>query len=69
VNKQELIRRTRVAAEAQGREFREVDLADHVGIIVGQTRSTIGSSLEVADGTAAAFFRHFEDELGKKWWR
>lgn len=69
MNKQELIRRTRVVAEAQGREFRQVDLPDHVGIVVGQTRSTIGSSLEVADGTAAAFFKHFEAELGKKWWR
>ena len=59
----------KAAAQARGLDFREVELTNHTGIIVGQTRSTIGRHSEIADGTAYAFFKQFESELGKGWWR
>ena len=59
----------KAAAQARGLDFREVELTNHTGIVVGQTRSTIGRHSEIADGTAYAFFKQFERELGKGWWR
>ena len=64
-----VIKMVKVAAQARGLHFREVELTNHTGIVVGQTRSTIGRHSEIADGTAYAFFKQFDSELGKGWWR
>lgn len=52
-----------------GLEHREIELTNHTGVIVGTTRSTIGRHTEIAAGTARAFVKQFEQELGKGWWR
>lgn len=64
-----VLRRIKAAAKERGLEYREVELTNHTGIIVGDTRSTIGRHAEVADGTARAFFKQFEAEMGRGWWR
>jgi hypothetical protein len=69
MKKQAVLKKIKAAAKARGLDYREVELTNHTGIIVGETRSTIGRHGEVADGTARAFFKQFENELGKGWWR
>jgi hypothetical protein len=69
MKKQAVLKKIKAAAKARGLDYREVELTNHTGIIVGETRSTIGRHSEVADGTAKAFFKQFENELGKGWWR
>ena len=64
-----VIKMIKTAARSQGLDFREVELTNHTGIVVGQTRSTLGRHSEIADGTAYAFFKQFESEFGKGWWR
>jgi hypothetical protein len=69
MKKQAVLKKIKAAAKARGLDYREVELTNHTGIVVGGTRSTIGRHSEVADGTARAFFKQFENELGKGWWR
>jgi hypothetical protein len=69
VKRRAVLKRVKAAAQAQGLEFRETELTNHTGIVVGNTRSTLGRHSEIAEGTAYAFFRQFESELGKGWWR
>jgi len=69
MNKRAVLKKIRDAAKAQGLDYREVELTNHTGIVVGNTRSTIGRHTEVAEGTARAFYKQFEEELGKGWWR
>jgi hypothetical protein len=69
VKRQAVLRRIKVAARSAGLPYREVELTNHTGVVVGETRSTIGRHAEIADGTARAFFKQFEHELGKGWWR
>ncbi|NQX29242.1 ribonuclease PH [Microbacteriaceae bacterium VKM Ac-2854] len=64
-----VLRRIKSAARKRGLDYREVELTNHTGVIVGGTRSTLGRHAEIADGTARAFFKQFEIELGKGWWR
>lgn len=59
----------RTAARAAHLEYREVELTNHTGIIVGTTRSTLGRHREIDDVTARRFFDQFSNELGKGWWR
>jgi hypothetical protein len=59
----------KIAARDAGLAYREVELSNHTGVVVGDTRSTIGRHSEVPDGTARLFFKQFEQELGKGWWR
>jgi hypothetical protein len=69
VKRQAVLRRIRIAARKAGLDHREVELTNHTGVVVGGTRSTLGRHSEIADGTARAFFKQFEQELGKGWWR
>jgi len=69
MNKRAVLKKIRDAAKAQGLDYREVELTNHTGIVVGNTRSTIGRHTEVAEGTAWAFYKQIEEELGKGWWR
>jgi len=68
VKRQAVLRRIKIAARKAELDYREVELTNHTGV-VGGTRSTIGRHSEIADGTARAFFKQFEQELGKGWWR
>jgi len=69
VKRQAVLRRIKIAARKAELDYREVELTNHTGVVVGGTRSTIGRHSEIADGTARAFFKQFEQELGKGWWR
>lgn len=69
MKRQAVLNRIKTAARAAGLEYCEVELTNHTGIVVGSTRSTVGRHSEIADGTARAFFKQFEQELGKGWWR
>jgi hypothetical protein len=69
MNKRQVLKMIREAAKARGLEYSEVEPTNHTGIVVGGTRSTIGRHNEVAEGTARAFYKQFEQELGKGWWR
>lgn len=69
MKRRDVLKRIKAAAQAKGLEFREVELSNHTGVVVGRTRSTLGRHSEIADGTAYAFFKQFEGELGKGWWR
>jgi hypothetical protein len=59
----------RAAARAADLQYREVELTNHTGVIVGATRSTLGRHREIDDVTARRFFDQFAAELGKGWWR
>lgn len=69
MKRQAVLKRIRLAARDAGLSYREVELTNQTGVVVGGTRSTIGWHSEVPDGTARAFFKQFEQELGKGWWR
>jgi hypothetical protein len=69
VKRQAVLKRIKIAARRAGLDHREIELTNHTGVIVGSTRSTIGRHTEIADGTARAFFKQFEQERGKGWWR
>ncbi len=69
MKRRQVLKRIKAAAQAQSLEYREVELSNHTGVIVGRTRGTLGRHSEIADGTACAFFERFESELGKGWWR
>ena len=69
MKRQAVLRRIKIAARKAELDYREVELTNHTGVVVGGTRSTIGRHSEIADGTARAFFKQFEQELGKGWWR
>lgn len=64
-----VLKKLRKAAKAAGVEYREVELTNHLGVTVGSVRSTIGRHNEVAEGTVQAFYKQYEDVLGKGWWR
>lgn len=64
-----VLSRVRAAARAAGKDYREVELTNHTGVIVGATRSTLGRHSEIDDVTARRFFDQFADEFGKGWWR
>ncbi|ROQ16815.1 MULTISPECIES: ribonuclease PH [unclassified Curtobacterium] len=64
-----MLKRIKIAARTAGLEYREVELTNQTGVVVGSTRSTIGRHSEIADGTGRAFFKQYEQELGKLWWR
>ena len=69
MKRQAVLKRIRIEARRVGLDYREVELTNHTGVVVGSTRSTLGRHSEIADGTARAFFKQFEQELGKGWWR
>jgi hypothetical protein len=69
MKRQAVLRRVRIEARRAGLECTEIELTNHTGVIVGMTRSTIGRHSEIPDGTARAFFKQFESEFGKGWWR
>lgn len=69
MKRQAVLKRIKIAARTAGLEYREVELTNHTGVVVGSTRSTIGRHSEIAEGTARAFFKQYEQELGKGWWR
>ncbi|WP_345377050.1 ribonuclease PH [Frondihabitans cladoniiphilus] len=64
-----VLTKIRIAARKSGLEFREVELTNHTGVIVGQTRSTLSRHAEIDDVTARKFFDQFTNELGRGWWR
>jgi hypothetical protein len=64
-----VLKKLRRAAKAAGVEYSEIELSNHLGVTVGTVRSTIGRHNEVAEGTVQAFYKQYEDVLGKGWWR
>lgn len=64
-----VLKKIKADAKRQGTSYREVELTNHTGIIVGNTRSTIGRHAEVDEVTVKKFFDQFADEFGKGWWR
>lgn len=65
----EVIKKLRRQAKKAGLEYSEVELKNHTGIKIGNTKSTLGRHNEISDGTAKAFFDQFANEFGKGWWR
>ena len=64
-----VLKKLRKAAKGAGLDYTEVELTNHLGVTVGSVRSTIGRHNEVAEGTVQAFYKQYEDILGKGWWR
>lgn len=64
-----VLKRLRAQAREAGLAYREVELTNHTGVIVGETRSTLGRHSEIDDLTARKLFDQFEAEFGKGWWR
>lgn len=64
-----VIKKIKAEAKRQGRSFEMVELSNHTGVIVGNTRSTLGRHNEIDDVTARKFFDQFASEFGKGWWR
>lgn len=48
-----------------GLPYSEQELSKHCSVTVGSHRSTISRLTEINDGAAEAFFRQFEEVLGK----
>ncbi|MEV8212175.1 ribonuclease PH [Leifsonia sp. NPDC077715] len=69
MKKAAVLKRLKTAARQAGLEYREVELTNHTGVIVGATRSTIGRHSEMPDQAAKKFWDQFASELGKGWWR
>lgn len=69
VKRTAVLKKLRKAAKGAGLDYAEVELTNHLGVTVGRVRSTIGRHNEVAEGTVQAFYKQYEDVLGKGWWR
>ncbi|MCL2595567.1 MAG: ribonuclease PH [Promicromonosporaceae bacterium] len=69
MKRQQVIKRLREAAKAAGLEFREVELTNHTGIVVGDFRSIIGRHREISEVTVKKFFKQYESVLGEGWWQ
>lgn len=64
-----VLKKLKKAAKAAGKEFSLIELTNHTGVTVGQTRSTLGRHSEIDNVTARKFFDQYAEELGKGWWR
>lgn len=64
-----VLKKLKRRARAQGLRFGTREGSRHTIVTVGATSRTLGRHSDIADGTAAAFFDQFADELGKGWWR
>lgn len=69
VKRTAVLKRWRKAAKGAGLDYAELELTNHLGVTVGSVRSTIGRHNEVAEGTVQAFYKQYEEVLGKGWWR
>lgn len=69
MNRRQVLKKLQDQAKAQGLSFSVEELTRHTGVAVGGHRSTIGRHAEVPEGAAKAFWKQFEGELGKGWWR
>ena len=64
-----VLKRLKAQAKATGKSYVEQELTNHTGVIIGETRSTLGRHAEIDDVTARKFFDQFANEFGKGWWR
>ena len=64
-----VIQKIKREAQRKGLAFEVVEMTRHTGIVVNGFRSALGRHSEVPDGTAKAFWKQFEEVLGKGWWR
>jgi hypothetical protein len=69
VKRRDVLTRLKAQAKATGKSYFEQELTNHTGVIVGETRSTLGRHAEIDDVTARKFFDQFANEFGKGWWR
>jgi hypothetical protein len=69
MNRRQVLKKLQAAAKSKGLNYSVEELTRHTGVTVGGQRSTISRHAEVAESTAQAFWKQFEDELGKGWWR
>ena len=69
MNRRQVLKKLQAEAKVKGLSFSVEELARHTGVTVGEHRSTIGRHAEIPDGAAKAFWKQFESELGKGWWR
>ena len=64
-----MVKKLKKAAKAKGLEFEEINLTNHGAIRIGKTTRTLGRHSEIRDNAAREYFKQFENELGKGWWR
>ena len=69
MNRRQVLKKLKAAAKAKGLDYSTEELTRHTGVTVGDHLSTIGRHTEVPEGAAEAFWKQFEGELGKGWWR
>jgi len=69
MKRRDVLKKLRAAAKDAGQTYDEYELANHTGIRIGGTASTLGRHREIDDLTARKFFDQFANELGKGWWR
>ena len=64
-----VLKKLKRQAKARGLGYGTREGTRHTIVTVGSTSRTLGRHSEIAEGTAAAFFDQFAEELGKGWWR
>lgn len=64
-----VLKKIRKAARDAGVSYQEFQRTNHLGLQVGNVRTTIGRHTETAEEAAEALYRQLEPALGKGWWR
>lgn len=70
MKRNDVIKKIRKAAKAQGVSCELYELTNHTGIRVGDTATTVSrSSKDVPNLFAETIFKQLEPALGEGWWR
>ncbi len=65
----QVLKKIRTAAKAAGVSYEEFQRTNHLGLKVGNVKTTIGRHSETPDSAARALYKQLEPALGKGWWR
>ena len=65
----QVLKKIRRAAKRAGVTYEEFERTNHLGIKVGNVKTTIGRHNETADLAAESLYKQLEPALGKGWWR
>lgn len=70
MKRRDLLRRIRVAAQAEGLRLEQLrEGASHTIFMVGGLRFAVPRHSEINDHTAQEIMKDLADELGEAWWR
>ena len=65
----QVLKKIRRAAKQAGVTYEEFQRSNHLGLKVGDVKTTIGRHRETTDLAAESLYKHLEPALGTGWWK